>query len=341
MNIHSSELEFPERMTMTKYSLLRGLVITSIAGTMAGCATAPTQEMSDARQAVQAAREAGAPAHTPVVMDNAEQDLSQAEHKLSVRDYKDARNNAMAARQEAVKARNMALAIAQAEAAISEAQELGALTQVTRDWMTKAKAASSAGDEEEVTRATQRAKQEAQDDIRRYRDEKQRAELEDKQRAELENQEWLRKVTPILDQVREAAVRLTSEQQEVLRRGEEAYRQHEGRQAYDLVRAVLTAVLALPPLPRILQYQVEQGDNLWSIAAKRSVYGNPLWWPLILRSNRAQIPDADTIDPGQLLNIELDPDKALVDMAVRHAQRREGTEDQMKELDRQFLRDAK
>jgi nucleoid-associated protein YgaU len=323
---------------MTKYTLLRGTGLMLAVGIVAGCATAPTQEMSDARQAVQAARDAGATVHTPVAMGNAEQDLSEAENKLRKRDYDSARDEALAAKQQAVKARNMALAIAEAKEAINEAQEMGALTEVTRDWMAKAETASAAGDEAEVVRTAQLAKQNAQDDIRRFQEEKQQEE----QRIQQENEEWMRKVTPLLDEARGAAERLTSEQQETLRRGEEAYQQHEGRQAYDLVSAVVTAVRALPPLPRIIQYHVERGDNLWGIAAKQSIYDNPLLWPLIYRSNQDQIHDADILSPGQVLNIELNPaDKTLVDLAVQHAIRREGTPEQMKELDRQFLREAK
>ena len=83
-----------------------------------------------------------------------------------------------------------------------------------------------------------------------------------------------------------------------------------------------------------------EGDNLWDIAAKSSVYGNSLWWPLILRSNKDQIQNADEISPGQQLTVELDPAQELIDLAVRHAIRREGTPLEREKLDKQFLKDS-
>jgi nucleoid-associated protein YgaU len=317
-------------MVMTKCS---GAGLMLAAGMLAGCATAPTQEMSDARQAVQAAREAGAPLHTPVAMDSAEQDLSQAEHKLTKRDYKSARDEAMAAKQQAVKARNMALAIGQAKEAVEEAERAGALTQVTRDWLAQAEKASAAGNEEEVMRTVRRAKQEAQDDMRRFQ--------EEKLRAAQENQAWLDKVPPLLDEARREATRLSVDQQQALRRGEEAYQQHDGRKAYDLVNAVVLAVKSLPVLPRKQQYQVQKGDTLWRIAAQKSVYGNPLWWPLIYRDNHDHIPAADVLTPGQTLIIDLDPSAERVDLAVKHARRREGAPEATRKMDQRFLKDAR
>jgi len=317
---------------MTKCGLLRGAGLILMVGLAAGCATAPTQEMSDARQAVQAARDAGAPVHTPVAMDSAELDLSNAEHNLSKRDYDTARDEAVAAKQQAMKARNMALAIADAKKVVTEADEMGALTQVTRDWLAQAESASSKGDEQEVMRTAQRATQEAQDDIRRFK--------EEQQRVEQENQSLLDKTMPLLDEAHQAEARLTAEQQDVLRRGEAAYQKHDGRQAYDLINPLVEQVRALPPLPITQQYQVMVGDNLWRIAAKPSVYGNPLWWPLIYRSNQAKIRDADRLIPGQLLTIDKNPVTALVNMAVKYAERREGTPEQSRQLDEQFLRES-
>jgi nucleoid-associated protein YgaU len=317
---------------MTK-RLLKAAGVVIWVSVAAGCASAPTQEMSDARQAVQAARDAGAPLHTPAAMDSAEQDLTQAEQQLRQRDYKSARQDAVAAKQEAVRARNMALVLAQAKQAVQEAEEQGALTQVTRDWLAKAEAASAAGDEEEVARTAKQARLEAEDDIRRMR--------EEKLRAERENQEWLDKVPALLEEGRRAEARLTSEQREALKNAEAAYQQHDGRNAYDMARTVAEQVRALPPLPRTLQYQVTAGDSLWSIAARRDVYGNPLWWPLIYRRNSGRIPDADLLTPGQALTIELNPAADAVNKAVQFAARREGAPDKLKQLDAEYLSGAK
>jgi len=317
---------------MTKYTLLRGMGLMLAVGMVAGCATAPTQEMSDARQAVQAARDAGAPMHTPEAMEDAESDLTQAENKLRKREYSGARDEALAAKQQAVKARNMALAIDQAKQEVTKAEEMGAVSQTTREWLAQAETASAIGNEEEVVRATEKTKQEAQNDIQRFQ--------EVQMRAEQENQAWLEKVPPLLDEVRQADERLSDEQREALGKAEEAYRQQQGQQAYDLINPVAEVVRDLPPLPRILQYQVVQGDNLWRIAARQSVYANALWWPLIYRSNHDQIPDADVLKPGLVLKIDLDPAQSLIELSIRHARLREGEPEKIKQLDAEFLQAA-
>lgn len=68
-------------------------------------------------------------------------------------------------------------------------------------------------------------------------------------------------------------------------------------------------------------YLVISGDNLWSIAAQDSIYGNPYQWPLIYKANSDQIKDADLIFPGQYFNIP----KVIAadsDAAIEHARTR-------------------
>ena len=324
-------------MLMVKYTLLRYAAFILVLAVMAGCATAPTQEMSDARQAVQAARDAGAKLHTPLAMESAEHDLSQAEHELRGRNYKIARNDALSAKQGAIKARNMALAISQAKDAMAEADKLGALSQSTRDRLAQAETAAAAEKEEQAVQDAQLAMQLARDDVRHFNDER--------QRAAQENQAWLDKAKPLLEEARQATSRMSGLQQEALRRAEEAYQQGEGQKSYNLADFIMAEVRALPPEPppppRTLQYQVAKGDNLWNIAAKPSVYGNGLWWPLILRSNQDKIRDADVISPGLQLTIELEPAQELVDLAVRYAIQREGTAAEIQALDSEFLKNIK
>ena len=69
-------------------------------------------------------------------------------------------------------------------------------------------------------------------------------------------------------------------------------------------------------------YTVSTGDNLWSISAQDSVYGNPYQWPLIFKANRHQIKDADLIYPGQELEIDQGASAADVAAAVNHAKTR-------------------
>ncbi|HEX7012151.1 MAG TPA: DUF4398 domain-containing protein [Steroidobacter sp.] len=65
---------------------------------LAACAGAPVQEMSNARQAIRAAREAGAEKAAPQKLSEAEALLNRAESHLQRRAYRDARRDAIAAR---------------------------------------------------------------------------------------------------------------------------------------------------------------------------------------------------------------------------------------------------
>ena len=68
-------------------------------------------------------------------------------------------------------------------------------------------------------------------------------------------------------------------------------------------------------------YLVVSGDNLWNIAGKSAIYGNPYQWPLIYKANSGQIKDADLIYPGQYFNIPK-ASAAEADAAVQHAKTR-------------------
>lgn len=76
---------------------------------LSGCASAPVQEMSDARQAIEAARSAGADQRSPKALNDAENLLLKAERRLEEGDFKEARNNAAAAKDAAIKARTDAI----------------------------------------------------------------------------------------------------------------------------------------------------------------------------------------------------------------------------------------
>ncbi len=78
--------------------MLAGLAVTS-------CASAPVQEMSDARQALQAAEEVGAPTKATSVYTQARELLEQAERELQEGDYKMARKHALEAKEHAIHAR--------------------------------------------------------------------------------------------------------------------------------------------------------------------------------------------------------------------------------------------
>lgn len=69
----------------------------------------PVQEMSDARQAIQAARDAKADVHAPVRFGTAEQQLEKAKSALESGAYDQARDYAVSAKQEAIRARDIAV----------------------------------------------------------------------------------------------------------------------------------------------------------------------------------------------------------------------------------------
>lgn len=75
---------------------------------LVACAGIPVQEMSDARQAVEAAREAGAQSYAPEELQAAENLLQRAEEALAEGYYKQAREDAEAAREKAVSAQSKA-----------------------------------------------------------------------------------------------------------------------------------------------------------------------------------------------------------------------------------------
>lgn len=69
-------------------------------------------------------------------------------------------------------------------------------------------------------------------------------------------------------------------------------------------------------------YTVVSGDCLWCISAKSQIYGDPYKWPLIYRTNIAQIGDADLIYPGQEFEIDRNASPELIANATEHARNR-------------------
>jgi hypothetical protein len=72
----------------------------------------------------------------------------------------------------------------------------------------------------------------------------------------------------------------------------------------------------------VTSYSVVRGDNLWNISAKDEVYADPYQWPLIYKTNRDQIKDADLIYPGQVFDIDQNASPSEIDAAVNHAKTR-------------------
>ena len=88
---------------MAHIARIRGIFVVA-ALALAACAGAPVQEMSNARQAIRAARDAGADKTAPQKLNEAEALLNRAEDSLERRAYREARRNAIAARDKAAEA---------------------------------------------------------------------------------------------------------------------------------------------------------------------------------------------------------------------------------------------
>jgi hypothetical protein len=77
---------------------LRSLLLALLGAGLWGCAGIPAQEMSNARQAIKAARDAGAERVAPQALIEAQTLLQQAEDSLQRRDYRNARRTAVEAK---------------------------------------------------------------------------------------------------------------------------------------------------------------------------------------------------------------------------------------------------
>jgi len=283
-------------MKLSPLARLLGLMV-FVSTVVVGCASAPTQEMSDARQAIQAARDAGADKHAPDMLGSAEGLMSRAEQAIESGKYEDARTDALEAKKAAVSARNIALAIGGAEAALDEADKLGAEWRDSGEILDKARAAAKAGDETAAAKLANEAKRQGETAV---------------------NQHYLEEAKVTLWELEKRKGSMSAEQLAQYQDAEAAYRNHEGRKAYDLVASLMTSLSRGGGD----SYVVSRGDNLWGISGKSQIYGNPYEWPLIYKANAAQIRDADLIYPGQDLAISRDNSAADVDAAVRHARTR-------------------
>ena len=83
---------------------LRKAFAVLVCGVLTACAGAPVQEMSDARQAIRAAHDAGAERSAPQQLIEARTYMERAEANLNSRNYRDARRDAVAARGKAAEA---------------------------------------------------------------------------------------------------------------------------------------------------------------------------------------------------------------------------------------------
>jgi len=88
--------------------MIRALVLFLVLVCLTGCSGAPVQEMSDARQAIAAARVAGAPDRAPNDFAAAQAAITRAETHLQAQEYTRARIAALEAKRHAAVALGVA-----------------------------------------------------------------------------------------------------------------------------------------------------------------------------------------------------------------------------------------
>lgn len=134
------------------------IVLLAVTVLSAACATAPTQEMSDARQSLQAARDAGAEKYARENLRAADDYLKQAERELELRYFGRARHDAILARSEAQKARTVAVTIREAMAAIEALEDSGGKQPQARAALQEAIEAADDGKDKSAIRLAIKAK---------------------------------------------------------------------------------------------------------------------------------------------------------------------------------------
>jgi hypothetical protein len=136
-----------------------GLV--SLVVLVAACASAPIQEMSNARQSVQAAREAGAGEYASYNLQTANDYLSRAERELELRYFSRARHDAIVAKSEARKAHELAQALQQAQAALAVSEAGDEALAEARALLADAMDAARAGRDRQAIRLARDAERRA------------------------------------------------------------------------------------------------------------------------------------------------------------------------------------
>lgn len=189
---------------------------------LAGCAAAPIQQMSDARQSLQAAQAVDADVHAPGLLKQAETDLSHAELALGRHAYGQAKDAAVKAKREAADARRLAVAVAAAEGAAGRADSLGLLDEAATRALNRVRTEASSVEDPEALRHR------AQDITRRL--------------EERINRFYLDKARPMLDEARDRRGAMNAAQRRQLNEVERSFQARRGKNAYDGVSVLLRSL---------------------------------------------------------------------------------------------------
>lgn len=143
-------------MSAISKKLIRWIVYTSIVG-LAACAGVPSQEMSDARRAFDAAVQADAQQLTPSAIQRASRKLDDANVALRAGKYEQARQLADIARHEAIAARTLSEQLRALQKLITQARTQNQPWQEAQQMMEQAQLASGGGDAKGALALVQRA----------------------------------------------------------------------------------------------------------------------------------------------------------------------------------------
>ena len=180
------------------------------------CASAPIQEMSDARQALEAARHTQAELLAPVEIEQAERHLMRAEQALEVRDYRRAHREAERAKTHAVAARSLAAELNAARDAVAEAEQAGIPSAEAAALLAQAEQAAKVGLQEQALSLANQAQASLEQPLQQL---------------------YLGKARDLLDR-HEGAPSMTGLQREQLQRAREAYDRGDGRAALQLLQGL-------------------------------------------------------------------------------------------------------
>ncbi len=113
--------------------------------------------------------------------------------------------------------------------------------------------------------------------------------------------------------------------QQELKRQAELRKQQELKQQQELKKKKKAPVAQKKTVPvkkkpvLVGKVEVQAGENLAQIAARKEVYGDPYLWPLIYKANRDQIKDPTKIFTGQVFVVPRDKNRDDAEAARREA----------------------
>lgn len=183
---------------------------------LTGCATLPTQEMSDARQAIKAAHSAKAEVYLPSGVLHAEKDLAQAEQDLAQGLFKQAQQHALSAKQRAVNAYEASMTLEHAKIVWQTVANLD--QQAARHpALAQAESAALHGDVDNVLNLANAALQQGQETL---------------------NQVYLAQAQILMAKFKQQRRTLYPGETTILEAAQQAYEKNEGNQAFKLMQSL-------------------------------------------------------------------------------------------------------